>query len=213
MLKLQNKSLLSIILLLGIAHLVAQQNSHPRLLRACTETADTLEVRVQYDDDGSIRYLFQSYMSYKNGTTYVHDEEYRKGKFWTLWQYQEVLKKERRRVSVYKPVLHGPQRQFTMDGHPLYQEEFELGTALPVFREWEYYPDGALKYVAEVKDKRYWNYLNYYYPDGTVYDYGDFHNGTGRVVHLDDDGNPCLECQQLEGKVRGKLLCDEQKEE
>ena len=209
------RPLIFIATFLGLVQLplAAQIGESPRALRVLTETADTVAVTVKYNDDGSIRYLFQSYLSYKDGKTYIHDEEYRKGKYWTLWQFVEVLKKDRRRVSVYQPVLHGQQYQFTMDGQPLYKEEFEMGTAKPVFQEWEYYPNGTLKYIAEVKDKRYWNYLSYYYPDGTAHDFGDFQDGVGTVLHLDDDGSPCLECQQLGRKVRTKLLCDEQRGE
>ena len=100
-----------------------------------------------------------------------------------------------------------------MDGYPLFMDEYDLGTANAVFQEWEYYPVGTLKYIAEIKDKRYYNYLAYYYPDGSVHDFGDFLNGTGTVVHLDDAGNPCLECQQQDRKVKGRLLCDEEKED
>ncbi|MEL7425186.1 MAG: hypothetical protein AAFN81_19525 [Bacteroidota bacterium] len=200
-------------LLLSVFFLTAQERPEPRSLSVLTEAADTVDVRVQYDDDGSIAYLFQSYLSYDNGLTYIHQEEYKKDKYWTLWQFMEVLKKERRRSSVYKPVLHGKQYQFTMDGYPLFLDEYELGVANDVFQEWEYYPNGTLKYIAEIKDKRYYNYLAYYYPDGSTHDFGDFRNGTGTVVHLDDAGNPCLECQQQDGKAKGRLLCDEEKDE
>ncbi|MEL6656838.1 MAG: hypothetical protein AAFY48_16745 [Bacteroidota bacterium] len=200
-------------LILGVFYLTAQERSEPRSLSVLTEEADTVDVRVEYDDDGSIAYLFQSYLSYRNGVTYIHQEEYKKDKYWTLWQFMEVLKKERRRSSVYKPVLHGKQYQFTMDGYPLFIDEYDVGSANAVFQEWEYYPDGTLKYIAEIKDKRYYNYLVYYYPDGSAHDFGDFLNGTGTVVHLDDAGNPCLECQQQDRKAKGRLLCDEEKED
>lgn len=187
----------------------SQDTLNSRSLRPLTEAQDTMEVRVRYAEDGAIQYLLQTYLSYQNGETYLHEEEYRKDKFWTLWQYKEVLKKERRRVSVYQPVAHGPQLQYTEQGQILYVDNYDLGEPNPVSLEWEYYPNGSLKYVAEIKDKRYWNFRTYYYPSGEAYNFGDFHNGQGMVIHLDNTGDPCLECQFVGKKVRGKLRCEE----
>lgn len=181
-----------------------------RPLRVLTEEADTISVMARYTKEDSLFYLHQSYLSYAEGETYVYYEEFRKNRFWTLWQYKEMLKRERRRYSVYEEVLDGPQWQFTEDGKPLYYNHFTMGSEHPITRYWEYYPSGALKFVAEIKDDDFWNFLAYYRPSGEQHDFGDFADGTGTVLHLDDEGNPCLECQKIGQKTRGRILCDEQ---
>ncbi len=206
----------SLLLLLSLSVLNltgdAQEYSN-RTLRVLTEAEDTMSVMARYTKDGTLFYLHQSYLSYEGGETYVHYEEYRRNRFWTLWQYKEVLKKERRRVSTYQELSHGPQYQFTEDGKLLYLNHFELGEEDPITKYWEYYPNGAVKFVAEIKDNKYWNFLEYYFPSGDKHEFGDFSNGQGVFVHLDDDGNPCVECQTVGSKSRGRNLCNEEEKE
>lgn len=191
------------------ANVAAQDVLPKRVLRPLVEDQDTMEVRIKYDEAGNIQYLYQSYLSYLDGETYVHREEYRRNKYWTLWQYKEVLKRERRRVSVYEEVIHGKQYQYTGEGQVLFMDIYTFGEADPISLEWDYYPNGNLRYRAEIKEKRYWNFPTYRYPSGEPFDFGDFRNGQGNMIHLDDEGNPCLECQIIGRKIRSKLLCDE----
>lgn len=192
---------------------VFAQDSSKRILRVLTETEDTVSVMTRYDKDGTLFYLHQSFLSYEKGETYVYYEEYRRNRFWTLWRYKEVLKREKRRTAIYDEILDGAQYQYTEEGLPLYYDQYELGEEISTTIAWEYYPDDELKFVTELKDGSFWNFLEYYLPSGEVHDFGDFHDGQGVVIHLDDEGNPCLECQYVGKKYRGRLLCEEEEKE
>ena len=64
--------------------------------------------------------------------------------------------------------------------------------------------------MAEVKNRRLWNFMKYQYPDGEAYDFGDYKDGEGTVVHLNDEGTPCLECTTINKKITGKSRCEEE---
>ena len=148
----------------------------------------------------------------RDGHFYRIQESYKKGKYWEVSRYKEVLKKKRNRGAVYKQVLDGFQYSFDDNGKVLYISNYKLDEFQDSYFLFEYYPNGEIKYIAEGRDDLFWNFLEYKFPDGTFHDFGDFKDGEGVVLHLDDKGEPCLECSTLNNKTVGKILCDENDE-
>jgi len=175
-----------------------------RSLRPWVEAADTFYVKIKYTKDNQIKSLYQQYYYQDGEDFYTVIENYKQDKHWFLSKYKDVLKKEKSRSTIYSSEPYGKQFSFTEKGMPFMIGEGDNDETYLFF---EYYENGNLKLVSEVKDDLYWNILEYKYPNGKDYDYGDFKDGKGRITHLNDDGDPCLEC--IDHQKKGKVLCPE----
>lgn len=79
---------------------------------------------------------------------------------------------------------------------------------------YDYYPNGQLKMVLEMKRTKssglvevwdVWNIVEYYYPDGKPFkDFGDLKDGVGSYVMLDESGKVCDVCTEKLRKKAGQ---------
>ena len=187
-----------------------QDSESKRQLRPFLEQADTFSVQVKYNKQKQIKYLNQSYTVYEENTTYIITEKYKKNKFWTLFRHKEVEKEGRRnRITLYE-INEGKQYNFNEKGQIIYIFNYHEGEIDEIQIAYKYYENGKLKFIAEIKNNEIWNFIEYRYPNGDKYDFGDPKNGAGTVIHLNEDGEPCIECTIKKNKTVRKVLCDEQ---
>jgi len=85
-----------------------------------------------------------------------------------------------------------------------YDEGIKVGQTIGI----KYYSDGSLKLIAEVKENTYWNILSYKDPEGEDHDFGNFKNGTGSIIHLNDDGDSCLKYMHKKKAIWMEDLCE-----
>ena len=185
----------------------ASQNfDQARVLRPFLQKGDTTAVKVRYDQSGQIVFLSQKYQEVHGDTTYVITESYRKD-FWSINRFRnitEVLGND----SIVHRSIDGKQYQFNRNGQITHVDNYVNGDQMEGSFELEYYPNGALKFRYEVVTK---NYVDYRFPNGDKYDFGNFKNGQGKIVHLNSQGIPCIENITVGNKSEVKILCEDYK--
>lgn len=193
---------------------LAQQDDFlsKRNLRVWNESVDndTVINKLKYDKTGAIKLLDQSYSQAINDTIRVVNEHYKKNKFWIISQFSEVSKKNKKNYTVYQNYMNGKQYQYYENGQIMFVSEYKMNKQLPTYLSYAYYPNGNLKYITEAKDDAYWNIVVYKYLSGEDYDYGNFNDGIGTITHLDDKGNPCIECNYTNQLIEGNYICDQE---
>jgi hypothetical protein len=193
------------ILILGClvesSSLYAQEIYPIRKLKIFNESIDSTIVKLKMDNDGFIIKLEQQYFENSTEDSYF-EEQFKRGKYWALYHY--VFNKDKRRRTEY--VLHGPQLNFDEEGKVISMMIYNMGKEPDVYLSYEYYPDGYAKIISEIKDGRYWNILYYKKPNGTDFHFGDFVNGQGIIIFLNDLGCPCIERVVIGKKIKDNYL-------
>ncbi len=201
------KYLYAITFLFFLCHVEGQELESRRTIRPYRETADTVLVKVKYSKDKIIQYLEQEYYTTENENTYLISETYKRNKYWVVHRFKENVLKDKKHSTVLNYVTDGPQYSFNEDGRLESIEQYIDGTMKGFRIFYKYYENGQLKLKAEIKEDKVWNYLVYQYPDGSDYtDFGDYKNGKGTVIHLDETGSPCIECVTIKKKAKGKAI-------
>lgn len=189
--------------------LAAQEPNNQRTLRPLIQIADTIFVNVKYNKKDEIKYLNQSHLVHENELTYTIAETYKKNKYWRLFRYREEEEIVNKNKSIINEISEGKQYYFNENGQIIYSYNFVNGEIEEISIGYEYYSNGQLKFIAEIKNDDYWNFKEYRYPDGEEYHFGDFKNGVGTVIHLNEKGEQCLECTMTGKKTIGKILKEE----
>jgi hypothetical protein len=199
-----------IIITLSIQNIGLTQNiKENRVLRPLIQERDTTLVKVEYDKSNRIIYLNQKYQKIIVDTTFIIVETYRNN-FWSLYKFKlvkEVIKDD----TIIHRSIDGKQYRFNIDGQITHIDNYINGELDKNSFEVEYYSTGGLKYILKKNNEGSFNYLDYRYPNGKIYDFGDFKNGQGKVIHLNDKGIPCIESTTKGNKTEIKLLCDDYK--
>ena len=192
---------------------LAAQQFEQRQLRPIQDggEGDSLVLLLKRDRNGEIKKLEQSYWLEgdwpKKGTKLI--ETYKRDSYWYVNQYyeEEIWKSPKKGQITYK--MQGVQKNFWPDGFIRYAQYFDKGEVSEYWLEYEYYPNGNPKMIWEIKQDTFWNVLEYYWLDGTPFeDYGDFKDGEGKLIFLNDEGEACFECSFFKEVSKGKDLCD-----
>ncbi len=197
--------------LLSFQIVFGQSDFEKRTLRVWKDNVDTIQIFLKRYKNGEVKKLIQKYYEIKNDTVFVIQEYYKKNKYWELWRYREILKKEKKRSTIYENVMDGSQYSYNEKGKIILLEKYNLGKLIEPSIQYNYYTNGEIKYIAEVIGEDFYNFLSYKFPNGEDYDFGDYKNGIGTYINLNEEGEPCLECTRKKGKkFKGKILCEEE---
>lgn len=192
--------ILILLVIIGSSNLKAQIFLKQRELRPKVESNDTTHVMVDRNKLGQIIKLSQEFNVVINGVNYLFEEEYKKDKYWYLWRYKDVDLSSKRVILI----PDGEQFHFNNEGRVIGIQIYKSGKIEEISKEFEYYPNGKIKFVAEVKNKQYWNFILYKYPDGKDFTFGSFKNGKGEFIMLDNTGNPCQTYETTSRKLKVK---------
>jgi len=176
----------------------AQDLNRFRELQPNFNGIDTILVKYKTGRNGEIKKMIQEYYTKVNGENYHFEEDYKKNKYWYLWQYKEI-NSSNNKISY---VVDGEQIMYSQKGQIISIQHYSLGEVDEIRLVYEYYPDNCIKYIAEVKKNRYWNFIQFLYPDGTNFDFGNFKNGVGSFTMLDDLGIPCVDFESNGRRIK-----------
>lgn len=188
---------------------LAQNHKGKRVLRPLTQEGDTTLVKINYDKSNRIIYLSQKYQEVIKDTTYIVAESYRNN-FWSLYRFK-LVKEVIANDTITHRIIDGKQYRFNNEGQITHIDNYTNGELDKNSFEAEYYSTGGLKYIIEKNNEGSFNYIDYRYPNGKIYNFGDFKNGQGKVIHLNDKGIPCIESITKGNKIVIKQLCDDYK--
>ncbi|MEL6637783.1 MAG: hypothetical protein AAFR05_13615 [Bacteroidota bacterium] len=181
---------------------------HTVELRILKYEADTIRMDLKFDKAGRIKYLEQCYDVIENGKTYVYWEEYRRGRFWYHYRLEEVPTKWKDgEVTASELSTEGTQYRYDEEGRIWLVYHFVGDELVEPIYEYGYYANGQLQFIVELRDYQVYNFVEYFDTDGQDFDYGDFRDGVGDFLMLDEAGNPCLSCagrKKLNGKLASK---------
>jgi antitoxin component YwqK of YwqJK toxin-antitoxin module len=186
------------ILLIVNSHLSAQIFQEIRNLRPMVESNDTTYVMVKRNKLGEIIKLSQEYNIVVGGEVFLIEENYKKDKYWDIWRYKEVTLSRNRK----KLLPDGKQFHYSDEGRLIGIQVYNLGEKSNIHKEFNYYPNGKIKFIAEIKNNRYWNFILYKYPDGNDFMFGSFKDGKGTFIMLDNYGSPCETYKTIKGKLK-----------
>lgn len=209
----QRYELVFLFIIISASHIIGQVEDWPltRTLRVIQEHDDSTVYKVKYDKEGAIKFLDQMYYSQVKGELYKFFEVYKKDKYWFIFSAKEVQYKTTDRWEKYRYESQGPSFYYDGSGKLVNVFYSENDKALPESYTLTYYPSGQLKDVFEYRKDILYNIVAYYLPDGSPYDFGDFKNGNGHFVDLNEHGEPCIECNMKRGIPKtARVLCDDQ---
>lgn len=205
-----------ILIFFPIHFLNAQDYSKTRELRVFEPNKRGTVVKLKKNKSGEIKKLNQIIIEVRLAEDSVNieeifmiEEEYVKDYFWALRTTKGVIFKEKKHKTIYEHVLDGTQYYFNKDGRVIYKEQYNKGTKVGQTIGIKYYSNGSLKLIAEVKENTYWNILSYKDPAGEDHNFGDFKNGKGSIIHLNDEGESCLKYMHKNKALWMKNLCEE----
>jgi len=164
------------------------------------------------DKKGNITRLDQEFYQVDGDDVYLIHESYKLYQHhWRKYRFKEIRYTTDSGGIDYYYQTDGYQVHYDSIGRPIAYNHYIEGEKSQLKRIIEYYPSGQIHFIMEIKDDAYWNVIDYYYPDGKPYDYGDFQNGEGQIIWLDETGNPCLICNMGGKKPKlAKILCEEE---
>ncbi len=175
---------------------IYSQYNNQRILRVWTYEHDTIVHKIKMNPKSKeISYLIQEYTYQDSSGQYRTEEQYKKKKFWWLLNYVDI-------ESSYK--LDGVQLFFNEKGLLEEQYNYKAGEVSNTWLKYAYYPNGNLKFTAEIKNGKLWNIISYQYPDGSSFDYGTLKDGLGNVKWLNNNGQECADCKVIEGGLSGR---------
>ena len=205
---------LLLIFFIGLsANLFAQDFDSIHILRVWENNPDAVVEKIKRDKNGIIKKLYQFYYEEGPDSSYYQiTEEYIINKHWCLWREKEIVKKVKKNYTTLNYVLDGKQYQYDKNGRTIFIAEYRMGKLIEPTIGINYYPNGKIKYVAEGKEDQIWNILDYFYPNGETYEFGDFKNGKGSIIYLNDIGEPCISCNFSGNEINGRSLCENQGE-
>lgn len=143
---------------------------------------DTSIIKIKRDKKGVIKYLEQHYYNTDNND-FKKIENYRKNRYWTLSNLKLVPTKQK---DVFLWVYEGKMKYYDSFGRLILLENYINDGLQPISITYNYYEDNSIMFILEWKYNELLNVIQYKYPDGKPYDYGDFKNGTGLFIPLND---------------------------
>lgn len=144
---------------------------------------DTIVVKIKKNRNGVIKHLEQHYINPKNSNL-MQIEHYKKDRFWILSNLKSVPTKKKN-ISEY--IYEGEYKHYDSSGRLIILEHYKNNELQPMSITYHYYDDNSLKLMLERQENRIWNILEYNYPNGKSYDYGDFKDGEGSFIPMDGD--------------------------
>lgn len=126
-------------------------------------------------------------------------ETYKKDKFWTVRTTRDIIHSEKDIIKeaedyyVVKEIDETVQ-EFDQEGKILYDYLYIAGVPKSTYLGYYYYPNGNLKMVAELKGETIWNIILFKNIDGRRHDFGNYKDGSGTIIWLNDNGEPCSDC-------------------
>lgn len=176
------------------------------------EFRDSMIYRHKLNKNGEIKHLIQYidvYHDEAKGEFTMIKESYKRGKYWEVLRMESQLQKQKKNSTYYIWLRHGKQFYFDEEGKIIAVYAYDMGNIVFPTIEIYYYPSGELKFITETKVNGDWNITSYKYPNGDDYSFGDFVDGQGKIIHLNNEGEPCLECSYDERyKLKERYLCD-----
>lgn len=211
------KTYLIIILAFFIAHSSSGQtiSVQPRALKVISNHDNHTIERLRKNRKGEIIRLEQITLEQRKDTLIRTAESYKKDKFWKIWTIRNIIHaevdviKEPEDYYVIKEV-DDKMQDYDQDGKLMYESFIVEGVPKATYFRYYYYPNGNLKMIAEIKDEEILNILSFKNIDGTKHDYGNYKNGSGTIVWLNDKGEICTECFYEKLRVISEInYCDE----
>ena len=155
-----------------------------RQLRAYSDHADSVVWKVKYDKSNRIKKLDQEYHIQEDSLNFVEYENYKRDKHWFVWTAKEVKARENGKYEIYKYLPVGWSYHYDTTGHLKSVYLYENNKISDVYYLITYYPSGQLKDIFQYKKHVLHNIVEYYYPDGSPYEFGNFKNGNGQYIDL-----------------------------
>lgn len=188
-------------------------NLKPRVLKLNSNQNCTVE-RLKKNGKGEITRLEQIVLEQRKDTSIRTAESYKKNKYWKIWITRDIIHAETRPIKEPEDYyviqeIDETIQELDQNGNISYEFFYTAGVARSTYLSYYYYPNGNLKLIAEMKEEKLWNIVAFKSIDGSMHDYGDYKNGSGKIYWLNDKGETCLECSFENNQVLEEIdNCD-----